>query len=221
MFDIGWSEMAVVALIALIVIGPKDLPRVMRTVSHWVRKARGLAREFQSGIDDMIREADLADAKKALDDAKRLDFDKALDDTLDPTGEIKDEARSIETEARGKTAGPAEKPDESGVAPPSASSEAEAPSEEPAGATIVKQPLRVAPPHSVKPPSEDTPAVPASGKQAPRNKAPRNKAPRNKAPRNKAPQKQAPQKQAPQKQAPQKQAPQKEAPQKEASEKTA
>ena len=59
MFDIGWSEMALVALLALIVIGPKDLPRVMRTASHWVRKARALGREFQSGVDEMIREADL------------------------------------------------------------------------------------------------------------------------------------------------------------------
>ena len=165
MFDIGWSEMAVVALLALIVIGPKDLPRVMRTASHWVRKARGLAREFQSGIDDMIREADLEDAKKALDDAKRLDFDKALDDTLDPTGEIKDEARSIEDTARDTPAGPVEKPGTTGDKAPTTSDEAEQESEEVSGATIVKQPLRVAPPHSVKPPPEDKPAAPASVKK--------------------------------------------------------
>jgi len=67
MFDIGWSEMAVIALIALVVIGPKELPNAMRIVAKWARKARSLAREFQSGVDDMIREADLDDARKAFD----------------------------------------------------------------------------------------------------------------------------------------------------------
>ena len=57
--------MAVIALIALIVIGPKELPQAMRAASKWVRKARALAREFQSGVDEMIREADLEDARKA------------------------------------------------------------------------------------------------------------------------------------------------------------
>ncbi len=59
MLDIGWSEMAVIALLALVIIGPKDLPRVMRTMGKWAHKARSVSREFQSGIDDMIREAAL------------------------------------------------------------------------------------------------------------------------------------------------------------------
>ncbi len=166
LFDIGWSEMAVVALIALIVIGPKDLPRVMRTASHWVRKARGLAREFQSGVDDMIREADLEDAKKALDNAKRLDIDKAVEDVLDPTGEVGEEARSIESTARDTDAGRAEDPAKTGSKAPAASSKRKPESEEEQGATIVKQPLRVAPPHSVKPPPDDSPAAPAARKKS-------------------------------------------------------
>lgn len=170
MFDIGWSEMAVVALLALIVIGPKDLPRVMRTASHWVRKARGLAREFQSGIDDMIREADLEDAKKALDDAKRLDIDKAVENAIDPTGEVKDEAKSIETTARDTDPGQVSETAETGGAAATASDEAEPGGEEAPAATIVKQPLRVAPPHSVKPPPEDGQAAPAARKKASRKK---------------------------------------------------
>src|SRR3546814_2023005 len=67
MFDIGWSEMAIIAFVALIVIGPKELPRTMKTVAQWMRKARSLTREFQSGIDDIVREAELEDARKALD----------------------------------------------------------------------------------------------------------------------------------------------------------
>ena len=63
MFDIGWSEMAVILMVALIVIGPKDLPRVARTIGKWTGKARGMAREFQRSIEDMAREAELQDIK--------------------------------------------------------------------------------------------------------------------------------------------------------------
>ena len=52
MLDIGWWELAVVAMIALIVVGPKDLPRIMRVVGRWAGKARAMAREFQSSVDD-------------------------------------------------------------------------------------------------------------------------------------------------------------------------
>ena len=64
MFDIGYSELLVVAIVALVVIGPKDLPRVMRTVGEWVGRARGMARHFRSGIDTMIRESELEEMEK-------------------------------------------------------------------------------------------------------------------------------------------------------------
>jgi sec-independent protein translocase protein TatB len=64
MLDIAPSEMLAVAIIALLVIGPKDLPRVMRVVGQWVGKARGMARHFRSGFDNMIREAELEDMEK-------------------------------------------------------------------------------------------------------------------------------------------------------------
>jgi sec-independent protein translocase protein TatB len=64
MFDIGYSELLIIAVVALIVIGPKDLPRVMRTVGHWVGRARGMARHFRSGVDTMIREAELEEMEK-------------------------------------------------------------------------------------------------------------------------------------------------------------
>ena len=64
MFDIAPTELLIVALVALVVIGPKDLPRVMRTVGHWVGKARGMARHFRSGIDTMIRESELEEMEK-------------------------------------------------------------------------------------------------------------------------------------------------------------
>ena len=64
MFDIGYSELLVIAVVALVVIGPKDLPRVMRTVGQWVGRARGMARHFRSGIDTMMREAELEEMEK-------------------------------------------------------------------------------------------------------------------------------------------------------------
>jgi sec-independent protein translocase protein TatB len=64
MFDIGYSELLVIAVVALIVIGPKDLPRVMRTVGQWVGRARGMARHFRSGVDTMMREAELEEMEK-------------------------------------------------------------------------------------------------------------------------------------------------------------
>ena len=64
MFDIAPTEMLIVALVALVVIGPKDLPKVLRTVGQWVGRARGMARHFRSGIDTMIREAELEEMEK-------------------------------------------------------------------------------------------------------------------------------------------------------------
>jgi sec-independent protein translocase protein TatB len=64
MFDIGYSELLLIAVVALVVIGPKDLPRVMRTVGQWVGRARGMARHFRSGIDTMMREAELEEMEK-------------------------------------------------------------------------------------------------------------------------------------------------------------
>ncbi len=81
MFDIGWQEIFIIAVLALIVIGPKDLPKTMKLVMSWIRKARMMAREFQSGIDDMVREADLDDVKKTLVDGS-ADLKKELEQTV-------------------------------------------------------------------------------------------------------------------------------------------
>lgn len=64
MFDIAPTELLLVAVVALVVIGPKDLPRAMRFVGQWVGKARGVARHFRSGIDEMIRQSELEDMEK-------------------------------------------------------------------------------------------------------------------------------------------------------------
>ena len=64
MFGVDSSELAVVAILALIFIGPKDLPKVLRTVGYWVGRIRGMARHFTSGIENMVREAELEEMEK-------------------------------------------------------------------------------------------------------------------------------------------------------------
>jgi len=64
MFGVDSSELAVVAILALIFIGPKDLPKVMRTVGYWVGRVRGMARHFTSGLENMVREAELEEMEK-------------------------------------------------------------------------------------------------------------------------------------------------------------
>ena len=88
MFDFSWSELALIAVVALVVIGPKDLPRVMKNVAFWVRKARSMAREFQGSIEEMMREAELDDVKRGLDEATRFNFDEEMSKTIDPRGEL-------------------------------------------------------------------------------------------------------------------------------------
>ena len=64
MFGIDSAELLIIALVALVVIGPKDLPKVMRFIGNWVGQARGMARHFRSGLDTMMREAELEEMEK-------------------------------------------------------------------------------------------------------------------------------------------------------------
>src|ERR1700685_4062692 len=70
MFDIGWSEIVVIAVVALIAIGPKELPGVLRMVGQWMGKARKMAAEFQGQFQEAMREAEMADLKKSFDEVR-------------------------------------------------------------------------------------------------------------------------------------------------------
>jgi len=99
MLDIGWQELFIVAILALLVVGPKDLPRALKTVMHYVRKARGLAREFQSGVDEMVREADLDDLKKDLTKiGESGGLENTIKESLDPDGDLTKEMDLKETQ---------------------------------------------------------------------------------------------------------------------------
>src|SRR5260370_34625702 len=88
LFDIGWPELMLIGIVARVVSGAKDLPRALRVAGCWVRKARTLSREFQSSIDQMIREAELEEIRQDLKKATEFDIEKEFKDTVDPTGEL-------------------------------------------------------------------------------------------------------------------------------------
>ena len=89
MFDIGWSEMAVIALVALVVFGPKELPAALRTGAKLMKQGRKLAREFQNSVDQLIKEAELDEVKNLATAAKQGRLDRVIEKAIDPTGEIK------------------------------------------------------------------------------------------------------------------------------------
>ena len=106
MLNIGWGEMAVIAVVTLIVVGPKELPNVLRTGAHWMRQVRKLSREFQSGVDSLVREAELDEAKKIVTSVKQGTIGREIEKAVDPTGEITKslDPKQIKREADAATA---------------------------------------------------------------------------------------------------------------------
>src|SRR5271170_2077196 len=89
MFDLAWSEIVLIGAVALIAIGPKDMPAAIRTVSSMIKKARRMAAEFQTHVDEMVREADLGDVKKAFSDIRNLDIPSLVEKHVDPDQTIR------------------------------------------------------------------------------------------------------------------------------------
>lgn len=99
MFDIGWQEIFLIAVVALLIIGPKDLPRTLKTVTGLLRKMKGMARDFQSGLDDIVRETELDDMRKQIESETGGDIRKQIEESIDPDGEVSrdlDDMRSLE-----------------------------------------------------------------------------------------------------------------------------
>jgi sec-independent protein translocase protein TatB len=88
MFDFGWQEFLVIAFVLVLVVGPKDLPRVLKTVTQYLRNMRQIASEFHRGIEKMADEADLKDVKQSFNDINNKNFDKTLQNRLDPDNEV-------------------------------------------------------------------------------------------------------------------------------------
>lgn len=100
MLDLGWVELAVVAVIALLVIGPKDLPKVLRTLGQWTRRLRSLARDFQGHVDDMIRDSELEDLRDGVNTVRGRNLGKTLNKMVDPDGSLAKDLDEVEQRAR-------------------------------------------------------------------------------------------------------------------------
>lgn len=118
MFDIGWSELLVIGVVALIAIGPKELPGVLRMVGQWAGKVRRMASEFQGQFQEAMREAEMADLKKKFDEAQSAatEFGSSISNPLETVR--KDMEKALDTT---ETAAPAQTPPapvEAAIPPP-------------------------------------------------------------------------------------------------------
>jgi sec-independent protein translocase protein TatB len=86
--DFGMSELLMIGVVALVIIVPKDLPKALRVAGFWFRKARTLSREFQTSVEQMIREAELDEMRQELKKATEIDLEKQFRETIDPTGSL-------------------------------------------------------------------------------------------------------------------------------------
>ncbi|MGY8685201.1 Sec-independent protein translocase protein TatB [Bradyrhizobium sp. UFLA05-153] len=125
MFDIGWSELVLIAVVALVAIGPKELPGVLRMVGQWMGKARKMAAEFQGQFQEAMREAEMADLKKSFDEVKEAASGFTSNNLM--TSLTKDVNEALRIEDIDKPAETAATP---AIEPPATSSEAPATSGE-------------------------------------------------------------------------------------------
>jgi sec-independent protein translocase protein TatB len=143
--DFGWSELMLIGIVALVVIGPKDLPKALRVAGFWVRKARTLSREFQSSVEQMVREAELDEVREQLKKASEIDIDQEFRQTVDPTGSL---AESLKPPELPNFSGPPALPETYRDAPAAPEpSEAALPAIAPAGGGAADpEPAEAAPP---------------------------------------------------------------------------
>jgi sec-independent protein translocase protein TatB len=138
MFDIGWSELVVIAVVALIAIGPKELPAVLRTVGQYMGKIRRMASEFQGQFQEAMREAEMADLKKSVDEM--TDAAKGFTD-FDPLASVKKEVDSFTADPLATTSTASASPEAAAPGTPAPmSSDATIPQTSPAIAPEAPQP---------------------------------------------------------------------------------
>ncbi len=89
MFDFAWSEMAVIAAVALVLIGPKDMPVAIRSITGMIKKARRMAGEFQTHVDEMLREANLDEVKNSINEIRNFDLKSEMERQVDPDGSLR------------------------------------------------------------------------------------------------------------------------------------
>ena len=147
MFDIGWGELLLIGIVALIAIGPKELPGALRTLGQWMAKLRRMASEFQGQFHEAMREAELADLKKQVDEMTTQAQSYA---NFDPVGDIRKEFETTQQQIESAISSP----------PPTDTSSSTAVAAEPP------------PTPSVEAPRVEGPAVETPGSGAPATDAP-------------------------------------------------
>ena len=152
MFDLSWSHIAILLVIALLMLGPKELPNAIRTGAQLLRMGRKLAGEFRSGVDELVREAELDETRQQIKRAMSEGVENTIAKSVDPTGEIK-AAVSVDPLAE------IEAPGQERVSAETAQDEAV---RDEAGAAIVEHHAPPAPAHSIVPPAIVPPGDQAS-----------------------------------------------------------
>jgi sec-independent protein translocase protein TatB len=153
MFDIGWGELLVIGIVALIAIGPKELPGALRTLGQWMGKLRRMASEFQGQFHEAMREAELHDLKKQVDEMTTQAQGYA---NFDPVSEVRKEFESTQQQVESALSN----------SPPAGASSSTAVAAEPTTAPGVEAPRVEAP--AVETPSSGAPSTEApSGPAAP------------------------------------------------------
>ena len=89
MFDLAWSEIALIGVVALIAIGPKDMPIAIKAVAEAIKKARRMAGEFQTHVDEMVREANLHEVRDHINDIRNLDIKGKILGAVDGDGSLR------------------------------------------------------------------------------------------------------------------------------------
>jgi sec-independent protein translocase protein TatB len=151
MFDLGWGKIVIIAVIALIVIGPKELPAVLRTVGQWMGKIRRMAAEFQGQFQEAMREAEMADLKKSIDAI--TDATRGIGSGFDPLSSV---TKNIESAFQ-------EKPSETPSTPAATTELAGTPAPTTEPSVAAEPPVTIEPPV----PTEPAPAPPVAEAAAP------------------------------------------------------
>ncbi len=132
MFDIGWSELLVIGVVAIVVVGPKELPRLMRTFGHYTGKLRAMASDFQRQFEDAVRDSEIDEVRKAMQDfhaqASDMDLRAPIDKqlmlpkTAEPAPAVPAPAPEAKTKAKPKPRAKKPKPSTTKTAEPKAAS---------------------------------------------------------------------------------------------------
>lgn len=120
MFGLAWSEIIIIAVVALVVVGPKDLPRAMRTAARWMRAGQKLAREFQGHVDELVREAELEELREKVSKAASEPISAHLESMIDPGGDLTEALKPPDPLTPPPDSGPAVQPGETAAATPAA-----------------------------------------------------------------------------------------------------